>query len=428
MPTLKIQYNIMKYFGTDGIRGIFNEDLKNVIYKAGYACGFLEKRILLARDTRTSGEILSRIFTKGAMNAGATIRYAGILPTPALSVAVKNSKELGVMITASHNSKEYNGLKLFSSDGRKYRELDKLEVLMDKCEQEFSEGLLPPITEIPMADYLSSFDLEKYINGGLKIAVDLANGAMRSVAPRILGQIGRCTCLNANGEINFNCGVFHPKNTVELVRSGYDVGFIFDGDGDRLLVIDEKGNLLDGDGILYVLSTAFFKNGELTPRKIVCTEMSNGGLKKSLAPFKIDCYRSKVGDDNVAKLMEKKGAVLGGESSGHILIGNHSADGLRTAVEICKLLIRERKPLSHFTKDLTFFPTLNEDLPYNEEAFKSCERLAEKWQSYLCEKGRVIVRKSGTEPLLRICVEGVSEELTREIMKELISAYKKVCQ
>lgn len=415
----------MKYFGTDGIRGIFNEDLKKVVYKAGVACGSIEKRILLARDTRESGETLARIFTAGASSAGATLRYAGTLPTPALSVAVKNSHELGVMITASHNPKEYNGVKLFSSDGKKYRDLDKLEELMNKCDEDYKEGILPPITEIPLADYLGSFDLSGYTNSNLKIIVDLANGAMKNVAPRILGQIGLCTFLNAKGEVNFNCGVFFPEKVIENMTRGFDVGFIFDGDGDRLLVIDEKGHILDGDALLYILSTAYLKEGRLNPRKVICTEMSNGGLKKSLTSFKIDCYRSKVGDDNVAKLMEKKKAILGGEPSGHILIGDYSADGLRVAVELCKIILKEDKPLSHLTKGLTYQPLLCESLPFNEDAFINCEKIAEKWRIYLGDKGRVIIRRSGTEPILRICVEASSESLTKEIMKELIAGYKR---
>ncbi len=415
----------MKYFGTDGIRGIFGEDLKKVVYKAGYACGLVENRILLAIDTRESGETLARIFTQGALKASATVRYAGVLPTPALSVAVKNSNELGVMITASHNPKEYNGVKIFSTDGKKYRDLNKLEELMDKCEENFQEGVLPPITEIPLANYLDSFDLSSCSNCGLRIVVDLANGAMKRVAPRILGQIGLCSFLNVNGEINNDSGVFFPEKVIETVSKGFDVGFIFDGDGDRLVVVDERGKVLDGDALLYIISTGHLKEGRLYPRKIVCTEMSNGGLKKSLTSFKIDCYRSKVGDDNVAKLMEKKNAPLGGEPSGHILIGNYSADGLRTAVELCKIMIREKMPLSNLTKGLSYLPFLCESLPYNDIAFFNCEKIAEKWRAYLGDMGRVIIRKSGTEPLLRMGVEASSESLAKEIMKELIASYKK---
>lgn len=415
----------MKYFGTDGIRGIFNEELKELAFKAGYACGMSGKQILLARDTRESGDILARIFIQGAIFAGASVKYAGVLPTPALSVAVKNGEYLGVMITASHNPVEYNGLKIFSSDGKKLREINALEELMDKCSEHYTIGSLPSITEIPLADYISSFNLNGTISSGLKIVVDLANGAMKGVAPRILGQLARCTFLNTNGVINDNCGVFCPTQTQELVKEGYNIGFIFDGDGDRLLVVNEKGELLDGDAILYILSLSYLKRGLLSPRKVVCTEISNGGLKKSLSLSKIDCYKSKVGDDNVAKLMERKGAILGGEPSGHILINGNCADGLRTAVELCKIMIEDQKPISDLSKGLIYYPSIHKSVPYSENAFKECEQVAEKWRTYLGDKGNLVIRKSGTEPLLRMSVEATSESLAKEIMKELISTYKK---
>ncbi len=415
------------YFGTDGIRGIVNKELTNeVCYKCGNALASIKPnaRILVGRDTRVSGSYVTLAFSVGAVIAGANVVDVGVIPTAGISYLVnKLNYDFGVVVSASHNPAEYNGIKIFDENGNKISGL-----LEDKIEKEFIKN------NVANGMYVGSYCQKHYlcrqyisylikcgsVLRGLKVALDCSNGASYAVAHKVFKSLGaKVVKINSskNGkEINHNCGSLHPNALCELVkREKCDVGFAFDGDSDRIVAIDECGNILDGDMIIYILAKHFGLKGELKNNSVVGTTLTNMGLQLSLEELGIALLRSDVGDKYVIEKMQEKGSELGGEQSGHIIIGKYSntGDGVLAGIVLAGIIKESNMPLSQLSQ-VKLFPQANISVSVLDKLrILNSDKLKEYIK--VCEKqlgeGRIVVRASGTESKIRIMVEGKSEDV-----------------
>ncbi len=427
----------MKHFGTDGIRGIANKDLTSELaLKVGRAAGlFFGGDIVIAKDPRLSSDMLETALISGILSTGVNAYRMGILPTPAVSLILStNGKSGGAMISASHNPIEYNGIKFFSKEGFKLKESEEEEIerLMEK------ERSLPVGKGGRLLDFTKAREI--YINkilsmnrinlSGIKIAIDAAFGATSTVVGEIFNKLKAEVYLfneEPDGErINVNCGSTNPKFLSEkLLEIGADVGFAFDGDGDRVIAIDEEGKIVDGDEIMFILSRY------LNLKSIVITVMSNFGLRSLLKKYNISFYEVPVGDRNVLYKMLETNSPLGGEQSGHIIYlpQGKTGDGIITSLLILSAMLRENKPLSLLTEEFVKFPQVlrNVEVKNKELIMKDEEFLREVmlWNKKLNGRGRVLVRPSGTENLIRIMVEGEKEEETETIASLLEESLKK---
>ncbi len=427
----------MKHFGTDGIRGIANKDLTSELaLKVGRAAGlFFGGDIVIAKDPRLSSDMLETALISGILSTGVNAYRMGILPTPAVSLILStNGKSGGAMISASHNPIEYNGIKFFSKEGFKLKESEEEEIerLMEK------ERSLPVGKGGRLLDFTKAREI--YINkilsmnrinlSGIKIAIDAAFGATSTVVGEIFNKLKAEVYLfneEPDGErINVNCGSTNPKFLSEkLLEIGADVGFAFDGDGDRVIAIDEEGKIVDGDEIMFILSKY------LNLKSIVITVMSNFGLRSLLKKYNISFYEVPVGDRNVLYKMLETNSPLGGEQSGHIIYlpQGKTGDGIITSLLILSAMLRENKPLSLLTEEFVKFPQVlrNVEVKNKELIMKDEEFLREVmlWNKKLNGRGRVLVRPSGTENLIRIMVEGEKEEETETIASLLEESLKK---
>ena len=427
----------MKHFGTDGIRGIANKDLTSELaLKVGRAAGlFFGGDVIIAKDPRLSSDMLETALISGILSTGVNAYRMGILPTPAVSLILStNGKSGGAMISASHNPIEYNGIKFFSKEGFKLKESEEEEIerLMEK------ERSLPVGKGGRLLDFTKAREI--YINkilsmnrinlSGIKIAIDAAFGATSTVVGEIFNKLKAEVYLfneEPDGErINVNCGSTNPKFLSEkLLEIGADVGFAFDGDGDRVIAIDEEGKIVDGDEIMFILSKY------LNLRSIVITVMSNFGLRSLLKKYNISFYEVPVGDRNVLYKMLETNSPLGGEQSGHIIYlpQGKTGDGIITSLLILSAMLRENKPLSLLTEEFVRFPQVlrNVEVKNKELIMKDEEFLREVmlWNKKLNGRGRVLVRPSGTENLIRIMVEGEKEEETETIASLLEESLKK---
>lgn len=426
----------MRYFGTDGIRGIANENLTpEFALKVGKAAGvYFKGDLIVSKDPRLSSDSLESALISGILSTGVNVYSTGILPTPALSLLLKiNGKSGGAMISASHNPIEYNGIKFFNRGGIKLSEIEEEEIekLIDgeiKLNKNFGkhinfiEGKHLYITEIIRNNKINLKDI--------KIALDLAYGATTVVAPIIFSS------LNANlilfneipdgNKINVNCGSTNIDFLIQKKKErNFDIGFSYDGDGDRVIVVDEKGEVVDGDMIMFILAKY------LKLESIVITVMSNFGLKVLLDKHKIKYYETPVGDRNVLYKMLEVNAPLGGEQSGHIIYlpQSNTGDGIITSLLLLKVLLNENKTLSELKKEFIKYPqilrnveVLDKYLIMNDEIFR---KEVKRWNEKLNGKGRVLVRPSGTENLIRIMVEGEKEDEIKEIAFSLEETLKK---
>lgn len=426
----------MKYFGTDGIRGIANENLTpEFALKVGKAAGvYFKGDLIVSKDPRLSSDSLESALISGILSTGVNVYSTGILTTPALSLLLKiNGKSGGAMISASHNPIEYNGIKFFNRGGIKLSEIEEEEIekLIDgeiKLNKNFGkhinfiEGKHLYITEIIRNNKINLKDI--------KIALDLAYGATTVVAPIIFSS------LNANlilfneipdgNKINVNCGSTNIDFLIQKKKErNFDIGFSYDGDGDRVIVVDEKGEVVDGDMIMFILAKY------LKLESIVITVMSNFGLKVLLDKHKIKYYETPVGDRNVLYKMLEVNAPLGGEQSGHIIYlpQSNTGDGIITSLLLLKVLLNENKTLSELKKEFIKYPqilrnveVLDKNLIMNDEIFR---KEVTRWNEKLNGKGRVLVRPSGTENLIRIMVEGEKEDEIKEIAFSLEETLKK---
>lgn len=438
----------MKYFGTDGIRGqykglVINENFAYSFGRAlsNYMNASHERgnKVLLGRDTRPSGESLMLALSLGLQDGGSRAFESGVLPTPALAFGVIDGAfDLGVMITASHNPSSDNGFKTFSKNG------EKLPIE----EEEFIESKIDPSLFIPKKDCCleKSDALEGYVERlmgffpanflrGQKIVADLANGATIETTVRVLSRFGADVYAMHEGEgiINDGVGSEHPELMGAKVKeTKSDFGLAHDGDGDRVIFADGEGDCVHGDQVLGLLALDSKRGNTLKGNGLVATEHSNSGLGASLAKEGIDFFRSKVGDRNVAFLMKEKGCNLGGESSGHVVSSTYlpTGDGLFTGLKVAHAIVRNRKSLRELAQAITLWPSkvgsfrVERKIPVSEKP--DLANALDEASVRLEKKGRILVRYSGTEPKIRLLVEGEDEKLVTEIFAFLSTTIEKI--
>ena len=424
-----------KIFGTDGIRGKVGEYPMTVDFTMRLASAIASTltpnggQVAIGKDTRISGYMFESALESAFVAYGLKVILLGPLPSPAISHYVRESDtNFGVVISASHNSYEYNGIKLINQNGEKIESL-----LEDTIESKLSENPITKTANMIGKAYRSADSRDKYkellykvFNAdtnpleGLKIVVDSSNGAAYKIAPQLLLELGAevipIACSPNGYNINKNCGSTHPetiKNTVQATNS--DLGIALDGDADRILLIDEHGEALDGDQILFILTNANIDNPSFNS-KVVGTVMTNSGLDKSLKKKNIELLRSDVGDKNVYKMMQSTGSIIGGETSGHIINLEYlpTGDGLLTALIIIKEALNKKLAISELTKGLTLVKQHNINIDIENVALENIETFQAKALD-LIEDGRVIIRQSGTEPLIRILIESDNEEIVNQI-------------
>ncbi|WP_304509062.1 phosphoglucosamine mutase [Anaerotignum sp.] len=440
-----------RLFGTDGVRGVANTELTGeMAYQLGRAGAYVltkEKkhapRILVAMDTRISGDMLESALVAGICSVGAHAVLAGVIPTPAVAYLVRHYRlDAGVMISASHNPVEYNGIKFFSNQG--YKLSDELEEEIEDIVLSRMEVLPCPIgsgigtksyAEDALDDYIAFLrDTTKERFRGIKVALDCANGAAFKAAPITMLELGAQLCIIHNEpdgtNINEKCGSTHMEDLAALVKeNGADIGFAFDGDADRCLAVDENGELIDGDKILAICGCEMKAKGELKKDTVVGTVMSNLGLTIMGREQGISVLQANVGDRYVLECMLAEEYNLGGEQSGHIIFldYNTTGDGVLTAIQLLTVMKRSGKKASELAKIMEVMPqvlvnarvnnTKKNDYMRVPEIKLAIEALQEKFSG----EGRVLIRTSGTEPLVRVMIEGKDKEAMEREAKKLAS-------
>lgn len=439
-------------FGTDGIRGLAGESpLDPVTLRLiGQAIGeHLNGRVLIGRDPRESSPEICGQLKLGLEAAGASIKEGGILPTPAVALLICESDlSGGVMISASHNQFKDNGIKVFGGDGRKLDDAQERGI-----EARVSELLAVTTSRVRETrafnlDEHDSSCLEEYLAligkefpsnkwlVGMDITLDCANGAMSLVAPKYLEALGASvTAIHANPNgtnINANCGAVHPESLINAVReNGSGLGVAYDGDGDRSIFVDENGRIVNGDAVLLVMSRVLKKAGTLEPPLVIGTAMTNYNLEQKLNAEGISLVRTDVGDRHIFREMIISGARLGGEPSGHIIFSDYglSGDGLLTTLKLCEALIIEKASLSKLAQDWSPAPQLLENVHVEKkiplETLPPVVQKIEEIRNTLDGRGRIVVRYSGTEPLLRIMIESNSNDLNHACAGDLIRTLRK---
>ena len=442
----------MSYFGTDGIRGKFGElpITPDFILKLGYVTGLVlienndnsarKPSVVIGKDTRLSGYVIEGALQAGFNAAGVDVYMVGPLPTPAIAHLTRSfNADAGVVISASHNPYYDNGIKLFSGDGKKLTDEmqnainDKLKAMMASSDS--NDGLMPIVDpaqlgknnrindakgryiEFCKGSFPYQYDLDH-----LTVVVDCANGAGYSVAPRVMRELGaNVIAINNKPDginINANCGSTHPESLqAAVLKYEADVGIALDGDGDRIVMVDEAGNLVDGDGILYVLAT----QGKNKAKGVVGTLMSNMGLELALKAADIEFTRAKVGDRYVMQELDVNGWILGGEPSGHILCLDKSrtGDAIIAGLQVLAVMQARGKALSDLTEGFEVLPQklVNLRLSKMQDPFKHEALVAafDKARATLEGRGRLLIRQSGTEPMIRVMVES-DDEIECDVM------------
>ncbi len=441
------------YFGTDGIRGQANKHpmTAEVALRVGLAAGKVfrsqdDRRhlVVIGKDTRLSGYMIEPALVAGFTSLGMDVRLFGPLPTPAVAMMTRSMRaDLGVMISASHNNFADNGIKFFGPDGYKLSDAQelKIEALMDEGLQ---EGLAAPrelgrvkriddaqarYVEIVKATFPRHLSLS-----GLRIVIDCANGAAYKVAPTALYELGaEVISLGVTPDgtnINEECGSTHPETMAKLVREyRADIGIALDGDADRLVVCDEKGAVVDGDQIMAIIAAAFAKAGTLKAGGVVATVMSNLGLERFLNGLGLNLERTSVGDRYVMQRMREGGFNLGGEQSGHLILSDLSTtgDGLIAALQVLAVMVESGQPMSALGRQFEPVPQLLENVRFaggKPLEAKSVKEAIADGEAQLNGAGRIVVRASGTEPLIRIMAEGDDPALVTQVVKSIVNAVK----
>jgi phosphoglucosamine mutase len=441
------------YFGTDGIRGQANKHpmTAEVALRVGLAAGKLflrdpERRhlVVIGKDTRLSGYMIEPALVAGFTSVGMDVRLFGPLPTPAVAMMTRSMRaDLGVMISASHNNFADNGIKLFGPDGYKLSDAREAEIeaLMDEGLQ---EGLAPPTglgrvqrIDDAQARYVeivkASFPRSLTLNG-LRVVIDCANGAAYKVAPTALYELGAEVIplgVSPNGaNINDEVGSTHPQAMAKAVREyRADIGIALDGDADRVLVCDERGQIVDGDQIMAVIAGSWAEAGRLSGGGVVATVMSNLGLERYLNERNLTLERTKVGDRYVMERMREGGFNLGGEPSGHVILSDVSTtgDGLIAALQVLTVLVTSGKPMSALARQFEPVPQKLENVRFSGGEPLKTDRVKQAihdGERRLNGSGRVLVRASGTEPLIRVMAEGDDERLVAEVVRDIVGAVK----
>ncbi len=425
-----------RLFGTDGVRGVANSELTCALaFDIGRAAAFVltqatkhKPKILIGKDTRISGDMLEAALTAGLCSVGANVVSLGVIPTPAVAYLTREyNADAGVVISASHNSAEFNGIKIFNSNG--YKLSDELEneieaiILDNAAEIEMPTGdAVGTVTRCDTAirDYVdfakSTIDCDL---AGLRIAVDCANGASYKTSVKVIVELGAEAFVvhnHPNGiNINLGCGSTHTAKFQEYVKNiDVDIGLSFDGDADRLLVVDEQGNLVDGDKIMFICANALKEQGLLVKDTLVATVMSNLGMMLKAKELGINLVQTKVGDRYVLEEMLKNGYVLGGEQSGHIIFleNNTTGDGLCTALQLLAILKKSGKKMSELATIFDTMPQVIVNARVRNEKkndYQSDPVIVDairELENEFAGNGRVLIRPSGTEPCVRVMIEG----------------------
>jgi phosphoglucosamine mutase len=445
-----------KLFGTDGIRGIANEYpmTTEVALNVGRAIAYLSKRkghspkIIIGKDTRLSGDMFESAIISGICSMGVKAISVGVIPTPGIAFLTHNMRaDAGIVISASHNPSQDNGIKIFSSDGFK---------LSDEKENQIEElvfannmhKLHPVPKELGNAsrlddaagryvDFLKSTFPQEINPEGMKVVLDCSNGGTYRVAPEVFAELGvEVTTLfdQPDGKnINLNCGSQHTEAlAAEVLRQKADVGFAFDGDGDRVIAVDDKGNILTGDRMLAICSAILKKEGKLKNNLVVRTVMSNLGLSVAFQKLGIDSVFAQVGDRFVLEEMLGRGAVIGGEDSGHLIFLQYhtTGDGLITALQVLAAMKKENKLLSELARVMKVFPQMliNIDVKKKPEIETVPKIMAaiKKAEQALGDKGRVLVRYSGTQSMCRVMVEGPTKKETETHCRQIADVVRKM--
>jgi phosphoglucosamine mutase len=395
--------------------------------KWGYRLGRAQKgksKVAVAEDNRPTSKRIVGAVLAGLTDADVDIIYGGVLPTAALQYGTKYfTADAGIMVTASHNPPKYNGLKYFDGDGLKptAEELEAMEAAMEEVDYHGEECAMTPTDNMAKA-YLEKFQSVEKLP--LRIAVDCANGAAYPMVKRIMGKHIEDPLYLHHGDgklINRDCGALHPEILTEL--TDVDMSFALDGDGDRCILVTKTGRVVTGDGILYLLAKYYRMTGVDIGGAVVSTVMANGALGKALSDLDLRLIRTDVGDQSVAKAMREKGCVLGGEPSGHILMADGISDGIATG--LCLSQICNRYDLDKLLEDYVPLPQYHTQLPMTAESLRLAKTAEAKWQDYLAETGRVVVRPSGTEPVVRVMVECQSMHLAKNIGDSIKEAAKR---
>jgi phosphoglucosamine mutase len=433
-----------KYFGTDGVRGVANQDLTpELVLRIGRAAALYltEKHgpgpLVIGRDPRLSGQMLEGALIAGVTSVGVDVYLLGVVPTPAVALLAKRFEGCGgVMISASHNPLEDNGVKVFGGDGYKLDEDEErtIEELMER--DDYPRPIAGGVGSVfgkQDAVRLYLEDLKENVPldlTGLHIALDCANGATSGYAAQLFRDLGAEVTSyydQPNGvNINHFCGSTFPEKIRELTKeSGADLGFAFDGDGDRVLAVDEQGNLVNGDHILAIVGLHLLEEDRLPARKVIATAYSNGGLRQVFLDNGGDVGYAPAGDRFVLDVMLKEGCILGGEQSGHILFLENSTtgDGMLTALKLLETRKLRQTTLAELSATMTEFPQVLENVTVENKDWKSnnrvCAAIAE-GERQLAPQGRLFVRASGTEPVIRVMAEHPNEELLAQVVDAVV--------
>lgn len=437
-----------KYFGTDGVRGVANSELTpELAFKLGRFGGFVltkehdRPKVLIGRDTRISGHMLEGALVAGLLSIGAEVMRIGVISTPGVAYLTKAlGAQAGVMISASHNPVADNGIKFFGPDGFKLSDEQELEIeqLMDLEKDELPRPVGADLGQV--IDYFEGG--QKYLQylkqsvdedfTGLHIALDCAHGATSSLATHLFADLDAdiSTMGAAPNGLNINDGVgsTHPDALAEFLKEkGADLGLAFDGDGDRLIAIDEKGTIVDGDQIMYICGKFLKETGQLKQGTVVSTVMSNLGFYKGLEEHGIQSVQTAVGDRYVVEEMKKNGYNLGGEQSGHIIFldYNTTGDGLLTGLQLANIMKVTGKPLSELAGEMKKFPQVLVNIRVTDKHHvtdnEKVKEVIEQVEAEMNGNGRILVRPSGTEPLVRVMAEAPSAELCQEYVSRIAS-------
>ena len=444
-----------KLFGTDGIRGVANiypmtpEMVLNVGKATAHVfkekCGKKKPEFVIGKDTRLSGYMMENALAAGIVSVGADVLLVGPMPTPAIAHLTKSlNADAGIVLSASHNPAEDNGIKIFSGDGYKLPDdvEDEIEkyVLSEKIRTEHVKGgLIGKAHRVDNAKgrYIEfvKASVKSMSLKGLKIVLDCANGAAYNTAPHILSELGaEVIVLNDRPDglnINLDCGALHPEKMIEVViKEKADIGIALDGDADRVIVCDEKGRCVDGDHIIAICAIDMKEKGALRKNSVVVTIMANKGFDIAMEKARIKVVKTKVGDRYVVDEMRKKGYVLGGEQSGHIIFSDYTTtgDGMVSALQLLRVMKERGAKLSKLAECMKSLPQVLVNVEVKEKKDINKLKVNEKIksaESKLGEKGRVLVRYSGTENLCRIMIEGENKREIHKVANDIAKAMKK---
>lgn len=432
------------FFGTDGIRGVVNSFLTyDLAFKCGnaVAIGKDKAKILIGGDTRTTRSFLTSSFASGAMTAGSDVIDIGVCTTPGIAYVTEQTKaDFGVVVSASHNPAEYNGIKIFDKNGIK---------LSDKCEDALERKFISQTHNdcSKIGGYSQNFSLiklyEKHLINcckedlsSLTILIDGSNGASYKIAPAVFralkAKVIAINCKNKGENINNRCGSMHPETMAKAVKKyKADVGFAFDGDADRIIACDEEGNILDGDVIIFMLAKYLKSQNLLVKNTVVGTTHTNMGIEKDLEKRGIKLLRTDIGDKYVIAKMEEEGLTLGGEKSGHVIIKGYTntGDGILTGIKLAEMMVKEKKKISVLAR-ANLYPQCNIDCPVaDKDRVINSKKLMDKVdeiKKVLGKDARVMVRMSGTEPKIRIMVECKDINIASKYGKEIEQVVYKI--